>query len=261
MAKKRNNELLRVDEPWRPPAFAQTSSRKGRFIAFCRRLMDLQAASVWRDLTAPLASAQGVVLDVGAGAQPYRGLLSPSVTYRAIDIAEAGDSFGYQNPDTEYFSGDVWPVASDSVDVVLSTETLEHVPDPDRFLAEVNRVLRRGGMLILTVPFSARWHYVPHDYWRFTPSGLQMLLERNGFGSVRVHARGNALTVAMLKCSALILPLLMSPAGRWRWLRVSAGLLLSPLLVGFALIGQVSLRASGGTDCLGYTVFAALSSD
>ena len=222
--------------------------------------MDLQAQSVWRDLKKPLASSQGVVLDVGAGAQPYRGLLPPSVTYRAIDIEEAGDSFGYQNSDTDYFSGDIWPVATDSVDVVLSTETLEHVPDPDSFLSEAHRVLRDGGMLVLTVPFSARWHYVPHDYWRFTPSGLQLLLERNGFGDTLIHARGNALTVAMLKCSALILPLLLSPSRRWRWLRMATGLLLSPLLLGFVLIGQVSLRASGGTDCLGYTVFTAPSS-
>lgn len=258
---ERKNELMRVNEPWRPPPFASTSNRMGRIIAACRRLLDLQAASVWRDLREPLASVRGVVLDVGAGAQPYRDLLSTSVTYKAIDIADAGESFGYQNPDTEYFSGDTWPVKSDSVDVVLSTETLEHVPDPDRFLGEAHRVLRREGMIVLTVPFSARWHYVPYDYWRFTPSGLQMLLERNGFRSIVVHARGNALTVAMLKCGALILPLLVSPSGRWRWARRAAGLVLSPVLAGLVLIGQMSLRASGGTDCLGYTVFATSSSN
>ena len=224
-------------------------------------MIDLQAASAWRDLKAPLALSEGVVLDVGAGAQPYRGLLSPLATYRAIDIAEADDKFGYQNADTDYFSGDVWPVASESVDVVLSTETLEHVPDTDLFLAEANRVLRRGGTIVLTVPFSARWHHVPFDYWRFTPTGLQLVLERNGFGDIVVHARGNAVTVAMLKCSALILPLFLSPVGRCRWLRMCAGLLLSPILAGFVMIGQVSLRAAGGADCLGYTIFAARSRD
>lgn len=252
----RDNELSRKEEPWRPPPFASTAGRWGRFVAFGRRALDLQAASIWRDLREPLASLRGVVLDVGAGSQPYRGLLSPSVTYRAIDIAEADEAFGYRNPDTVYFSGDVWPVEDDSVDAVLTTETLEHVPDPDRFLAEADRVLRRGGRLVLTVPFSARWHYISHDYWRFTPLGLKVLLERNGFTNVVVHARGNALAVAMLKCSALILPLLASPRGRWRWPKVAVGLLLSPLLAGFALIGQSSLRARGGTDCLGYTVFA-----
>jgi hypothetical protein len=70
-------------------------------------------------------------------------------------------------------------------------------------------VLRDDGQLILTVPFSARWHYVPYDYWRFTPSALRMLLERNGFSDVVVLARGNELTVACAKVMALILPFLL----------------------------------------------------
>lgn len=258
---KRMNELERVDEPWRPPAFVSTSSRRGKVTAFCRRLLDLQAASIWRDLRKCCAEVGGVVLDVGAGAQPYRDLFPAGTVYRAIDTEHAGVNFDYRTPGTVYFEGDVWPVSSGTVDVIMATETLEHVVDPDRFIEEARRVLRIGGGLLLTVPFSARWHYVPHDYWRFTPSGLRILLERHGFTDIRIHARGNAVTVAMSKCSALILPLLVSPRGSWRVPRVALGLILSPFLIVFSAIGQASLRVRGGSDCLGYTVLAGRTSD
>jgi hypothetical protein len=120
-------------------------------------------------------------------------------------------------------------------------------------------VLRDDGQLILTVPFAARWHYIPHDYWRFTPSALRMLLERNGFADVVVLARGNELTVASAKVIALMLPFLLPQGGGSSVLRRLFGLVLAPLLVIVALIGQISLGRQGGDDCLGYTVFARSS--
>ena len=211
---------------------------------------------MWHDLKGTLGEAHGAVLDVGAGAQPYRELVSKGAEYRAIDTSHARENFGYDIPDTQYFEGDVWPVDDSSIDLVISTETLEHVPDPDLFLREARRVLNQDGCVLLTVPFSARWHYVPHDYWRFTPSGLRMILERAGFTDVIVHARGNEVTVAAAKCMALILPLLMPQGDGLHLMRRAIGLVLSPVLVMLGIIGQRSLRHEGGDDCLGYTVFA-----
>jgi hypothetical protein len=56
-----------------------------------------------------------------------------------------------------------------------------------------------GGTLVLTVPFTARWHFIPYDYWRFTPSSFHHLLTTTGFRSGRVYAHGNALTVPCYK--------------------------------------------------------------
>jgi SAM-dependent methyltransferase len=252
----RRNEADRTEERWQPPAFEESRGVIGRVKAAARRLLDLQAASLWRDLKEPLSQAKGSLLDVGAGAQPYRGLVGKQATYRAIDTSLAGEGFGYELPDTEYFEGDVWPVADASVDLLLATETLEHVPRPDEFLQQSRRVLRPGGRVVLTVPFSARWHYVPHDYWRFTPSGLRMILEGAGFTHVVVHARGNEVTVACSKAMALMLPFLLPQGSRHVLARRVIGLVLSPMLLLLAVVGQASLRAQGGEDCLGYTVFA-----
>lgn len=253
------NFVLRTSEPWQPPSFRGTGSRRDRFLAAARRRLDLQAASIWDDLERELASAHGVVLDVGAGAQPYRPLIPASATYRAIDSVIARDGFGYDVPDTEYFEGERWPIEDASVDLVLATETLEHIPDPAVFLAEARRVLRPGGRLLLTVPFAARWHYIPHDYWRFTPASLRDLLEAAGFGDPYVSARGNELTVASYKAMALLLPSLFPPEGGITPRRLGA-LLLSPLLLLLALVGGLSLRQEGSVDCLGWTVSAVAKS-
>ncbi|MGC5341134.1 class I SAM-dependent methyltransferase, partial [Escherichia coli] len=42
--------------------------------------------------------------------------------------------------------------ADQSVDVFVSFETLEHVPDPERIISEVKRVLKPGGTFIGSVP-------------------------------------------------------------------------------------------------------------
>jgi SAM-dependent methyltransferase len=100
--------------------------------------------------------ARGTLLNVGCGAQPYRWLLPEGVKYIGMDIVDAKERCGYTQPDTLYYSGNVWPIESRSVDFVLSTETLEHVIEPASFLAEAYRCLRPGGRLLLTVPFAAR---------------------------------------------------------------------------------------------------------
>jgi SAM-dependent methyltransferase len=263
----RANLVGRRSEHWRPPPFpaattaaaAAAPPRRARLAAAARRLLDLQARSIWADLATLLPGCRGVVLDVGCGAQPYRPLLPPAVAYRGIDTEEAGRDFGYATPGTTYYRGAAWPVATASVDVVLCTETLEHVADPAAFLAEAARCLRPGGRIILTVPFAARWHYIPHDYWRFTPSGLDRLLTAAGFEQVAVYARGNALTVACSKVLAVLLPFLLpqTPGPVRRLMRRALGVPLAPAALALGLVGALSLRGAGGDDCLGYTALAA----
>lgn len=258
---RRTDMTKRETEAWRPPLFSHTSTPVQRVIAGWRRFLDLQAGTIWRDLSALLPTRQGVLLDVGCGAQPYRGLLSPATKYIGIDTDDAKTKFGYEFPDTIYFHGDRWPLDEASVDVVLCTETIEHVPDTARFMSEVSRVLRPGGELILTVPFSARYHFIPHDYWRFTPASLKLILSASHFDDVAVFARGNAVTVACYKAMALVLPLLL-PSRRSVLLRCSTrlvGLALSPVLLVLAAVANASVRGRGGDDCLGYTVLARRS--
>ena len=256
---RRHNMIHRTAERWRPPLFSSSTTWLARTSAGVRRFLDLQAGSIWRDLKAELARPHSSVLDVGCGAQPYRMLVHAADRYAGIDIADAKDYFGYEVPDTTYYTGDRWPVNDASAGLVLCTETLEHVRDPGVFLKEAARACRPGGKLLLTVPFAARWHFKPHDYWRYTPSSLRDLLEEQGFGDIFVFARGNHVTVACYKAMALMLPLLMPSRKRPVkniFLRL-LGLLLSPLLLVLAVIANISLATTrGGDDCLGFTAIA-----
>jgi len=251
------NLAARESERWRPPTFAPVTGIRGRFGAAVRRFFDPQAGSIWRDLTGPLSQARGTVVDVGCGAQPYRRLLPDTTEYIGLDTERAQEDFGYSMPDVLPIGEDGrWPLADAKADVVLATETLEHVVDPAAFLAEARRCLRPSGRIMLTVPFAARWHYIPHDYWRFTPASLRMLLEGAGFAEVIVHARGNETTVAAYKLLSLLWPAVL-PQNESGSVRLSPLVLpAAPVVIALALAANRSLRAPAGDDCLGYTAFA-----
>jgi SAM-dependent methyltransferase len=224
-----------------------------------RRTADLQFGSIWRDLAQLLPEVRGVLADVGAGAQPFRDLLPPDVRYIAVDSEDADRQFGYRTPDTRYFRGPTLPLADAEATAILCTETLEHVRETVPFLAELRRALAPGGLLVLTVPFAARWHYVPQDFWRFTPAALDYVLTAAGFREVRVYARGGALAVACYKVLGLILLMLLGGGRRGAsvFLCRATGLALMPLALLAVSLGNVGLRFPGPTDdTLGYTVLA-----
>jgi SAM-dependent methyltransferase len=60
---------------------------------------------------------------------------------------------------------------------VLALNTFEHVARFWRGFEEVHRVLRPDGALLVCCPFYFHIHEYPTDYWRFTPTALELLLE------------------------------------------------------------------------------------
>jgi len=125
-----------------------------------------------------LTVAHGVLLDYGCGGQPYRELFLPKVSkYIAADVAAAHGT----SVDIRLQPRQPVPLPSASVDTILANQTLEHVPDSDFYLAECERLLRPGGVLILTAPMQWRHHEAPFDYFRFTRYGLTELLSRHQF--------------------------------------------------------------------------------
>jgi SAM-dependent methyltransferase len=73
------------------------------------------------------------------------------------------------------------PVDDGTYDLVLFTQVLQLVPDPLIVLRELHRVLAPGGRLLLSAPLAYEEYSDPYDYFRFTQSGLRLLLERAGF--------------------------------------------------------------------------------
>jgi SAM-dependent methyltransferase len=131
--------------------------------------------------------AKGRMVDIGCGLRPYQILFQDGVTsYIGIDWPASG---GKARPDI--ISDALFlPILHDQADTVLATELIEHLPDPEQFIAEVARILKRKGAFILSVPFLEPLHEEPRDYYRLTPHGLRVLLERHGFTLVHISPKG-----------------------------------------------------------------------
>lgn len=133
------------------------------------------------------AYAGGTLVDIGCGKRQYQDVFEPAVSrYIGVDWPTALD---HATPDVV---GDALcvPLANGLADTVLSTELMEHLPDPHAFLAEVARLLKPGGAFILSVPFLEPLHEEPRDFFRFTPHSLRRLLADHGFETREIWSRG-----------------------------------------------------------------------
>lgn len=131
------------------------------------------------------------VIDVGAGNGPYRELFE-HVEYVTTDWAESMHP-GARSADIVASAEDL-PVHDAAFDAVICTQVLEHVAEPAAVARELRRILRPGGRLYLTVPLAWELHEEPHDYWRYTPSGLRHLLDGAGFETLAITPRNDAFT-------------------------------------------------------------------
>jgi SAM-dependent methyltransferase len=116
------------------------------------------------------------LVDLGCGAMPYRSLFAPHLRrYLGADLPDNAEADLHIPP-----AGQL-PLADGSVDLVLSSQALEHVIDPVAYLAEARRILRPGGLLMLSTHGHWIYHPYPTDYWRWTGSGLQKIVREAGF--------------------------------------------------------------------------------
>lgn len=68
-------------------------------------------------------------------------------------------------------------IADNRYDCIFCNGVLEHVDDIRAGLAEMTRILKSGGILLLGVPFRQAIHMGPNDFWRFTEFGIRYLLK------------------------------------------------------------------------------------
>jgi SAM-dependent methyltransferase len=100
---------------------------------------------------------QGDVLEVGCG--EGRGIdliIGKCKTYTAIDkIEPVIDQLRKKYPSGKFLSGNIPPLiqfADNSFDRIISFQVIEHIEDDQLFLSEINRVLKPGGVALITTP-------------------------------------------------------------------------------------------------------------
>ncbi|RJS78529.1 SAM-dependent methyltransferase [Methanophagales archaeon] len=150
----------------------------------------IERQSILTSLIEAKKYAKGKLLDMGCGSKPYELIFSDVVDeYVGIDLPPSKSTSKSENRADVYGSVLDLPFESESFDTILSTQVLEHVPEPKRMLEEAYRVLKKGGYLILTAPMTWGLHEIPNDYYRYTKYGLKYLAESVGFKIVYIKPR------------------------------------------------------------------------
>ncbi len=130
---------------------------------------------------------KGVTLDVGCGRKPYeKTFFAGAEKYVGLDYLTDRST-----PDVIGSATNI-PLGDAGFDTVVSTEVLEHVPDPLKALREMHRVLKPGGYLILSTPMYWPRHEVPYDYFRYPYDGLLHLVKESGFELAQLFNRGRS---------------------------------------------------------------------
>jgi len=152
---------------------------------YYRRILD-------QKMTQTTAALAGLVLDIGGEWHSRRGTFRPP---KRPDL-----SLVFINIDPSVLPGvtaDAAPVpfACGCDDAVICTEELEHVREPEAVIFEAYRLLRSGGIFVLSMPFIGHVHADPFDFQRYTATKLRVLLSHADFHDTTIDPMGHYYTV------------------------------------------------------------------
>ena len=123
----------------------------------------------------------GDVLDIGGGeSSSYRKYLN-DCNYKSINIDKK------IKPDFLIKPNEIFPILSNTFDVCLMFNLLEHIYDWDKIFFEADRVLKNGGDLLILIPFLYPIHGAPNDYKRVTEQYIKEYLIERGYSSIFIN--------------------------------------------------------------------------
>jgi SAM-dependent methyltransferase len=185
--------MRRVDV-WRPTKFVMVDGElrgdpTGAYVSVSSRLLgDLMAEHYQAALK---EHARGRLLDLGCGSVPlfeaYRGLVD-----EILCVDWLASLHQQQHVDAFADLTQSLPLGDSTFDTVLLSDVLEHIPNPERLVAEIARVLRPGGCTVVGVPFLYWLHEIPYDFNRYTRYQLERLHKKAGLEVVQLTEIGGS---------------------------------------------------------------------
>ena len=154
----------------------------------------------------------GKTLDVGCGLKPYQKLYHSS-EYLGLEY-DTPENRELKNADY-FYDGTTFPFEKSSFDSVVVNEVFEHVFNPNNFLQQINQVLKKDGILFMTMPFAWDEHEQPFDYARYTSFGISSILEKHGFEIITQRKSVSDIRVIFQQLNLYI----------WKKLRTRSGIL------------------------------------
>ncbi len=143
---------------------------------------------------------KGKLLDFGCGSKPYKAIFTVD-EYIGLDFENPGHPHLNERIDV-FYNGKNIPFQDEHFDAIFSSEVFEHIFNLEDILTELNRVLKKDGLMLITCPFSICEHEVPNDFARYSSYSIKYLLEKNGFEVVEQYKTGNSIeTIGQLRIS------------------------------------------------------------
>jgi SAM-dependent methyltransferase len=170
---------MKNESQWKPSKYAVKGgklrgTRDSKQLAVSSRLVTSLVVDAYNAHF--LEHCRGRLLDLGCGKVPFYEFYRPRVE-DIVCIDWEHTSHGAEHVDITCDLTGPLPLADASIDTVLLSSVLEHIPTPQALLHEIARVLTPGGKLILNVPFLYWLHETPHDYHRYTEYALRRMAE------------------------------------------------------------------------------------
>lgn len=130
------------------------------------------------------------VLIIGAGDKIawYNNIFRDSVVITS-------DVHSQFKPDLVFDSHQI-PFADGCFDLIIAGQVLEHTFKPWIVAQEIERVCKKGGNMLIEVPFNFPYHSPPFDFFRFTYTGLRSLFPKSRLEYCEI-GEGNASTIAI----------------------------------------------------------------
>lgn len=162
---------------------------------------------------------KGNTLDFGAGIGKYRKYIEPRTTkYTTFD----------QSPESKadhIGTAQSSPFSNETFDTIFCTQVLEHVESPWLVVDELNRILKTGGICIITAPFCIPYHKDPLDLFRYSEDGLRWLFEKRGFKIIESGTYGGPfMTIAEFIHFSFFNPYKKYKTGQYRILKIIQGM-------------------------------------
>jgi SAM-dependent methyltransferase len=154
----------------------------------------------------------GNLLDFGCGSKPYEGIFEVQ-KYTGLDIESSVHDHKNENIDV-FYDGKKIPFKDEYFDSIFSSEVLEHIFNIDEILKELNRVLKKDGHILITLPFIWNEHEEPYDFSRYTSFGIVFLLKNHGFKVVACEKTNNFIE-ALFQMKCIYLHLYFFPKNKY----------------------------------------------
>lgn len=144
-----------------------------------------------------------LILDIGSGDGKYLKYIEEKNNLIRLDYPRT--NIRYRGMPDVYGDASALSFASNSIDVILFFEVFEHVKHEKLAIEEIHRVLKKNGLLFMSVPFIYPAHDLPFDYRRLTIYGFRKLLSESGFRITKEIQHGNSFVVSIQLFSLALL--------------------------------------------------------